>query len=85
MCATHSLIKVNICFLKLFEIPPIHYQVITQTRVLCVKNKGPTALEKMMIELWFMYTTHSLIEVNICAKLFENPPIHDQVIARTRV
>ena len=84
MCATHGLIKVNI-YAKLFEIPPIHYQVITQTRVLCVINKGPTTLKKMMIELWFMYTTHSLIEVNICAKLFENPPFHDQVIASTRV
>ena len=36
------------------------------------------------LHAWFLYTTHCLAMVNICAKLFQNPPMHDLVIAWTR-
>lgn len=36
-------------------------------------------------KLLFMYGTQCLIEVKVCVKLFESPPIHGRVIAQRRI
>ena len=36
------------------------------------------------LETWFMFVTHQLIMIIICAKLFSNPIMHNKVMGRTR-
>ena len=33
---------------------------------------------------WFLFATHRLIMILICAKLFSNPTVHNKVMGRTR-
>ena len=33
---------------------------------------------------WFLFATHRLIMMIICAKLFSNPTMHNKVMGRTR-
>ena len=33
---------------------------------------------------WFLFPTHSLVMIIICAKLFLNPIMHNKVMGRTR-
>ena len=33
---------------------------------------------------WFMFATHRLIMIIICAKLFSNPTMHNIVMGQTR-
>jgi hypothetical protein len=34
---------------------------------------------------WFLDTTHCLVVVDICAKLFQNPSMYDKVTVRARM
>ena len=34
--------------------------------------------------IWFLIATYCLIMIIICAKLFSNPTMHNQVMGRTR-
>ena len=33
---------------------------------------------------WFLFATHRLVTIIICAKLFSNPTLHNKVMGRTR-
>ena len=33
---------------------------------------------------WFLFATHGLIMIIICAKLFSNPTVHNKVIGGTQ-
>ena len=36
------------------------------------------------LAIWFLFATHRLVMMIICAKLFSNPIMHDKVMDRTR-
>ena len=36
------------------------------------------------LAIWFLFATHRLVMIIICAKLFLNPTMHDKVIGQTR-
>lgn len=51
-----------------------------------LETRASSATKYDLTDIWptagFMSTTHYLIEVNICAKLFQNPNIHSQDTAQ---
>ena len=36
------------------------------------------------LETWFLFMTHRLVMMIICAQLFSNPAMHNKVMGRTR-
>ena len=36
------------------------------------------------LAIWFLFATHRLIMIIICAKLVSNPTMHNKVMGRTR-
>lgn len=39
----------------------------------------------LTFEIWTLRMTHRLVIVNTCAKLFENPFLHEEVMVQTKV
>ena len=82
--ATHRLVMMIICA-KLVLNPIMHNKVIGQTRAgfTEVYDKSlRTVTLTFDLAIWFLFATHRLVLIIICAKLFSNPTMHNEVYAQ---
>ena len=86
--ATHRLIVIIICA-KLFSNPTTHNKVMGRNRTsftgLCSKFKVRTVTLTSDLAAWFLFATHYLIMIIICAKLFSNSAMYNKFMRRTRI
>ena len=85
--APNRLVMVIICA-NFFQIPPCitklwvgHEQVSLKSML---KNKVRTVTLTSDLATWFLFATHRLVMIIICAKLFSNLNMHNKVMGRTR-
>ena len=80
---THHLVMMIIC-VKLFANPTMHNKVMswTQTDFTEVYAQSLSADCDLDLDLvtWFLFVTHQLIMMIICAKLFSIPSMHNKVM-----
>ena len=48
------------------------------------KDEVRTVTVTFDLAIWFLFATHCLVMINICAKLFLNRTMHYKVIGRTQ-
>ena len=85
--ATHHLVMM-IIYAKLFSNPTMHYKVMGRTRTGSTEVYALSLSSDCDLNLdlatWFLFATHHLVMMIICAKLFLNPTMHYKVMGRTR-
>ena len=71
---THRLIMIIICA-TLFSNPIMHNKVMGRTRTgfIEVYAQGLSKDCDLDLAIWFLFATHRLVMMIICAKLFSNP------------
>ena len=64
----------------------MHNKVMGQTQTgsteVCAQSLSSDC--DLDLATWFLFATHCLVVMIICAKLFSNPTMHNKVMGRTR-
>ena len=83
--ATHSLFMMIICA-KLFSNPTLHNKLIGRTWTGFTKVYAQSLSADCDLDLatWFLFATYRLVIMIICAKLFSNPTMHNEVMGQTQ-
>ena len=80
-CATHYLHVLNIC-VHVFQNPSILQELNSPTRFSCLIFHVWPACVTLTFELWTWFLHTELVHtLNICARLFQNPSMYDQITA----
>ena len=70
-----------------FKIPPRMTKLLAGHEQVSWKPMHNTYEKTVTLTLnlvtWFLFATHRLIMIIICAKLFSNPTMHNKVMGRT--
>ena len=82
---THRLVMMIICA-KLWSNLTMHNKVMGRTRTGSTEVYAHSLSVDCDLDLviWFLFMTHHLVMMIICAKLFSNPTMHNKVMGRTR-
>ena len=62
----------------------MHNKVMCQTPTGFTEVYAQSLSVDCDLAIWFLFATHRLVMMIICAKLFSNPIMHDKVMDRTR-
>ena len=85
--ATHRLAMMIICA-KLFSTLTMHNKVMGRTRTGTTEDYAESLRADCDLDfdlaIWFLFPTHRLVMMIICAKLFSNPITHNKVMDRTQ-
>ena len=77
-----------IIFAKLFSNPTMHNKVMGRTRPGFTEVYAQSLSADCDLDLKsatkFLFATHHLVMMIICAKLLSNPTVHNKVMGRTR-
>ena len=75
-------------FAKIFSNPTMHSKLMGRTRTIFTEvyaqNLMRTVTLTFDLATWFLFVTHRLVIMIICAKLFLNPTMHNEVMGRTQ-
>ena len=86
--ATHHLIMTIICTNLFFKIPAGMTKLLAGHKQVSLKPmhkvKVRTVTLTFDLAIWFLFTTHHLVIMIICAKLFLNLTMHNEVMGRTQ-
>ena len=85
LIATHRLIMIIICA-NLFSNPTLHnkFMGLTRTGFTEVYAQSLNADCDLDLATWFVFATHHLVMMIICAKLFTNLTMHNKLMGQTR-
>ena len=83
LIAIHCLIMMIICA-KLFSNPTMHYKVMGRTQTGFTEVYAQSLSVDFDLATWFLFATHRLVMIIVCAKFFPNPTLHNKVMGWTR-
>ena len=73
---------------KLFLNPTMHNKVMGRTRTGFTEVYAQSLVRSVTLTFdlatWFLFKTHRLVTIIICAKLFSKTTMHNKVMGRTR-
>ena len=81
--AIHRLVMIIICA-KLFSNPTMHNKLMGRTKTGFTEVYAQSLSVDCDLATWFLFATHRLVMIIICATLFSNPTMHYKVMGRTR-